>query len=160
MLVSNNAPMGGERDFVIATFGDGNRNVPQGDMYTLRATTSFTPTANAWSISGAITFDDTLMGGQYSIIGLEMYNTGGVAARLVFPGPPIAGMIAQVRPGVIMPTANGSEHVRYHRYGFLGEYGRFESFAPPQVEVLQTGATTNPDVYMDVIQTRAGALAA
>lgn len=160
MLVTNNAPTGGERDFVIATFGDGNRNVPMGDMYTIRLTSSFTPTANAWTASGALTFDDVLMAGQYSIIGYDQYNTGGVAARIAFPGPCLPGAPGQVRPGIITPTANGSQGTRYFRYGYLGEFGRFESFAPPQVEVLQTGATTNPDVYWDIVQTRVGARAA
>lgn len=157
MLVTNNAPMGGERNFVVATFSDNVHTVPQGDEYTVRCTTSFTPTANAWSASGNVTFDDVLMAGRYSIQGVESYNTGGVAARLIFPGPPLPGMYPTVRPGVIMGTADGQQQTRYFRHGFLGEFGQFESFAPPQLEVIQTGATTNPLLYMDIVQTRMGA---
>jgi hypothetical protein len=149
----------GERRYVLLSFTDLNFNVPQGDLYTVRGTTAFTPTANAWTTSGAITFDDVLMGGQYSILGLDVGNTGGIAARLAFPGPPLPGMIAQVRPGVIMQPNLTSQGTRYFRWGALGEYGRFESFAPPQLEVIQTGATTNPEFYLDIIQTRQGARA-
>lgn len=159
MLVSNNATSSGERDFVLASFGDGNMNSPQGDQYTVRFTTAFTPTANTWSPSGNITFDDTLQAGRYSIIGLDTFNTGGVAARLAFPGAPIPGQCNTVRPGVIMNTANGSQATRYFRYGYLGEIGQFESFAPPQLEVLQTGATTNPEGYFDIVNIRLGARA-
>lgn len=157
VLVTNNAPTGGERNFVLLSFGDGNMNSPQGDLYTIRLTSSFTPTANAWSASGQLTFDDVLMAGRYSIIGFETFNTGGVAARLIFPGPCLPGALPQVRPGIVMGTAVGNQMTRYFRYGFLGEFGQFESFAPPQMEVLQTAATTNPECYWDIVQTRMGA---
>lgn len=160
MLVTNNAPTGGERNFVVITWGDLNRNSPPGDEYTVRCTTTFTPTANAWSASGNISFDDTLMAGRYSITGYEMFATGGVAARLAFPGAPAMGSIMQARPGIIVPTANGSQHTRYFRHGFLGEFGQFESFAPPQAEVLFTAATANPELYLDIVQVRQGAQAA
>lgn len=157
ILRSNSAPTGGERDWFAITFGNGNRSSPPGDLYTLRYTTSFTPTANAWSASGNITFDDTLQGGRYSIIGMDGFATGGVLGRLIFPGQPSPDSWPASRPGIIWPTANGSQGTRFFRYGYLGVFGEFESFAPPQLEVLFTAATANPEGYFDVIMIRAGA---
>lgn len=145
-----------ERDFAILTIGDGDRNVPQGEMYTVRYTTSFTPTANAWSAAPVLTTDDTLNPGRYSVIGFQTFNTGGVAARLAFPGPPLPGSLPQVRPGVIMDTAVGNQGTRYFRWGYMGAYGEFESYAPPVPEILQTGATTNPEGLLDIVPIRLG----
>lgn len=154
VLLTNSSPTtSGEQDYVILTLSDLQFNVPQGDMYTLRLTlnTTYTQTANAWSPSGALTLDDTIEVGQYSIIGMEGWGTGGVCGRLIFPGPALAGMQSQVRPGVLQPTAQGSEHNRYMRYGRLGEYGRFNSYAPPQLDVLATGTTRQTELYWDVV---------
>lgn len=137
---------------IVGTFGDLQRNVTPGDMYTMRATTSFTPTAGAWTISGALTFDDTLPTGQYEIQGYDTFNTGGVASRLVFLGPALPGVVPNVRPGIVNPTTVSSQSTRYFRYGYLGPFGRFINTALPQVEVLQTGATTNPDQYFDIVK--------
>src|SRR5947209_2134047 len=152
VLVSNNAPTGGERNFVVATFGDGNRNVAQGDMYTARFTTTFTPIANAWSAASSIVFDDTLPQGQYEIQGAEQFAAGGVAARLIFLGPALPGIIPNVRPGILVPTVVGSQHSRYFRYGYLGPFGRFMNTALPTEEVLFTAATANPDGYLDLVK--------
>lgn len=150
-----------ETDVVVLTVGDNQRNVPQGDMYTLRMTTSYTPTVGVWT-SGALTADDTLQVGRYSIIGLRVNNANAAAARLIFPGAPVAGALPQIRPGVIATQSNSTEGYWQFRYGVMGEFGQFESFALPQVEVLvPTGqaATANPEVFFDIVPVRVGARA-
>lgn len=146
-----------ERDFAIVTVGDGDRTVPQGEMYTVRYTTSFTATANAWSAAPNIVLDDTLNPGRYSIIGFGSFGAGGVAARLAFPGPPLPGALPQVRPGIITPTTGTAQDTRYFRWGYLGVLGEFESFAPPTVEQLMTAATANPEGFIDIVNVRQGA---
>jgi hypothetical protein len=135
---------------IVYTWGDGNRNAPQGDTYTARYTQTSTPLGTAWTISGALTFDDTLPVGQFSIVGWEMFTAGGIAARLTFLGPAFPGLVPNVRPGILVPVAVGSEHSRYFRYGYLGEFGRFQNTALPLFEELATGA--NSDGYFDLVK--------
>lgn len=147
-----------ERDWALVTVGDNQRNVQQGDMYTMRATTSFTPTVAVWT-AGVITNDDTLQVGRYSIVGLRVNNSGGVGARLIFPGAPIQGQWPQIRPGVKVDQSNATEGIFWTRFGIQGEYGQFESFAAPQLEVMAAVATANPEVIYDIINVRQGARA-
>jgi hypothetical protein len=149
-----------ERDFALLTVGDGNRNVLQVDEYCMRFTTVFAPVVNVWTISGAIAFDDPLTAGQYAINGFEIGSAGAVATRLVFPGPQAGNPLPQARPGVVATTSLVTQGTRYFRHGYLGEFGRFESFQPPQIEMLNTAATANPEGYLDIVLTRPGARAA
>lgn len=160
MLVSKTSVVA-ETDVVVLTVGDNQRNVPQGDMYTLRCTTAYTPTVGSWT-SGVLTADDTLQVGRYSIIGLRVNNANAAGARLIFPGAPVVGALPQIRPGCIVTQSNATEGYWQFRYGVMGEYGQFESFALPQVEVLvPTGqsATANPEVFLDLVNVRVGARA-
>src|SRR5438105_90964 len=147
-----------ERDFVVLTVGDNQRNVPQGDLYATRATTAFTPTVATWT-AGVITVDDILQVGRYSIIGARVNNTGGIAARFIFPGAPVQGGLPQIRPGTLVAQNNAQEAYYWMRYGMMGEYGQFESFALPQVEVMAAVAAANPEVFLDIIPVRVGARA-
>jgi hypothetical protein len=143
-----------ERGFVILTVGDNNRNIPQGDMYTIRGTTSYTTTANAWS-SGVITLDDTLAPGRYSVIGMDVFQATLEAARLIFPAGSIQGGWAAARPGVL-GNVIGGQGTRYMRYGILGELGQFNSYALPQIDALNSAAVANPEVYLDIVQVSQG----
>lgn len=147
-----------EQDYAVLTVGDSNRNVPQGDMYTLRVTGSNGVVVNAWN-PGALTADDTLQVGRYSIVGFRSNNAGGVASRLIFPGPPIAGAISQIRPGVICTQSNATEGYYYMRYGLMGEYGQFESFALPQIETLGNPPAATIEGFFDIVNVRIGARA-
>ncbi len=148
-----------ERDHCVLAVGDGNFNVPQGEMYVARATTSFTPTINAWT-TGNLTMDDQLQVGRYSIIGMRCNDATGVAARLIFPGAPLQGSIPNIRPGVVCRTGPGQSDYFPHRYGGQGEIGQFESFALPVAEVMDAGPTANPEFLFDIAVVRIGARAA
>jgi len=155
MLRSNTTAVA-ERDFVVLTVGDNNRNVDQGELYVARGTTTFTPTVASWT-SGAVTMDDTLQVGQYQIVGLRVNNSGGVAGRLIFPGAPIPGALPQIRPGCKVDQGVSGEGTWWQRFGMLGEYGRFEQVAVPQIEIMAATATANPEVILDIIPHRVGA---
>ncbi len=147
-----------ERDHVVLAVGDSQRTVNPGDMYTARATTAFTGAANAWS-TGTITLDDTLQVGRYQVVGMRVNDATGIAARLIYPGAPIAGALPQIRPGVICRTGNGQSDYFPHRYGGMGSYGEFESFALPVLEIMDAGPTANPEVFFDLVNVRVGARA-
>lgn len=138
---------------IVGTFGDLQRNVAQGDMYTARYTTVVTPVAATWTAAPTIVMDDTLPTGEFEIQGLDTFNTGSIASRLVFLGPALPGVVPNVRPGGVFPVANLSQSTRVFRYGFLGAFGRFRNTALPTIEVLQTGATANPEGYLDIVKT-------
>lgn len=145
-----------EQNHVVLCVGDNVRTVPQADLYVVRGTTSFTPTANTWS-TGTITLDDTLQAGRYSIIGMRVNSATLVAGRLIFPGAPISGGLPQIRPGTIARASDGVTDHELSRFGRMGEYGQFESFALPVLEVMDTATTANPEVIFDIVNVRVGA---
>lgn len=157
-MLRTNTTAVAERDFVVLTVGDGQRNVPQGDCFTVRGTTAFSATVATWS-PGTITLDDTLQVGRYSIVGLRVENAGGVAGRLIFPGVPVAGASPVLRPGVKVAQSVADEDTWWMRYGVSGEYGQFESFALPQIDMMVATVAANPTVLMDIVPVRIGARA-
>lgn len=150
-----------ERGFVILTVGDNVRTIAPGELYVLRATTAFTAVANAWT-AGALVLDDVLAPGRYQIVGMEAIQATLEAARLIFPGAPYGQgqIMPQVRPGVVGLPSLGAQGTRYFRFGYLGSFGEFENVAPPVVEILNSAAVANPEVYLDIISVRQGARAA
>lgn len=149
ILLTNGAA---ETDYVVATLGDGNFNIMQGDMYTCRYTSVGAAVANAWTALTSIAFDDVLPPGNYQIVGFDKFAAGGIAARVIFLGTPGPGAIPNIRPGILVPVANGSENFRYYRYGYLGPFGQFPNTALPTVEVLFTAATATPEGYFDLVK--------
>lgn len=157
-MLRTNTTAVAERDHIVLTVGDNQKSIPQADLYIGRATTTLTPVANAWT-TGTMALDDTLQVGRYSIVGMRASVANGVALRLIFPGAPIAGALPQIRPGVLVNQSVNSESWRYFRYGFMGEFGQFESFALPAPEIMSVAATPNPDLLLDIINVRMGARA-
>lgn len=148
-----------ETDFAVLTVGDNQRNVPQGDMYVLRMTSTNGTVALTWQ-PAANTPDDTLQVGRYSIIGLRIVNTNALAGRLIFPGAPVAGGLPQIRPGVLVNSSDATPDFFFFRYGTQGEYGQFESFALPQTEVSGiTAPTAATETFFDIVDVRVGARA-
>lgn len=148
-----------ETDIVVLTVGDNQRNVPQGDMYVLRCTSTNGVVALQWQ-PAALSADDTLQVGRYSIIGLHVVNTTAIAARLIFPGAPVVGGLPQIRPGCLTVTSDNSQNFYQLRYGIPGEYGQFESFALPQTEVVGIVApTAATETFLDIVDVRVGARA-
>lgn len=148
-----------EQDVAVLTVGDNQRNVPQGDMYVLRCTSTNGVVALAWQ-PAANTPDDTLQVGRYSIIGMHIVNATAIAGRLIFPGAPITGGLPQIRPGVLTAQGDQANTWPWLRYGVQGEYGQFESFALPQTEVVG-GVAPNASTqsFFDIVDVRVGARA-
>lgn len=148
-----------EVDFAVLTVGDNNRNVPQGDMYILRCTSTNGVVALTWQ-PAANTPDDTLQVGRYSIIGLRIVNTTAMAGRLIFPGAPVVGGLPQIRPGILSSSSDSQQGWYWARYGIMGEYGQFESFALPQTEVVGAVApAAATETFLDIVDVRVGARA-
>jgi hypothetical protein len=124
--------------------------IPNGELFVLQFEMSGLPalTAESWSLVTPA-FDQQIPPGEYSVIGFEHWSPGAICARLVFPGQVL-------RPGTLSLTGKAFPgDARTHRYfyeGALGVYGRFFSFAPPNIEVLSTSADANHQGYLQVIR--------
>ncbi len=119
-------------------------NMPQGDVYTLRATSTTTLTAGAWT-QAAQTFQDTLPQGIFSVVGGWIQGATAIAFRLIFED--------QIdRPGGLGAAALGSRAAPLFRMGGLGIWGRFNSNRMPNVEILANAADTSAELYLDIIR--------
>lgn len=121
---------------------DWNRNLPSGIMpFEIRCTAAATGVANAWSGATAITFEQSLRGGVYSICGAYFQGAGCIAARVIFPRQRLY-QGRKLRPGHLVQNAVGDFPPMLGQYQstIFGEWGRFHTFEPPQLEVWANAA--------------------
>ena len=119
-----------------------------GKIFTVKATASKTLTANKWTAT-PINFEQELPAGRYQVVGMRAKSANIIAARLLFVG--------QVwRPGVLGVKTLTAQYDKIFRMGNMGVFGEFEFDQPPQVEFLASAADTSEEVYLDLIQVRAG----
>ena len=119
-----------------------------GDIHAVRATTGHTTAGDIWE-NVALTFDQTLPVGRYQVVGMRAIGTALLAARLVFIG-------YGWRPGVPACAVLGDGEVHAFRKGKFGAFGEFEFDQPPTIDLLGTGVTSTEEIYLDLIQIRAG----
>lgn len=144
-------PLAAQIQWAVAWLADGPPAPLRGPIFTARATAAVTLVASAWG-NGALTFVEDLPRGRYQVVGLRARSAGLVAARLVFVGAGAAGW----RPGVLGTDAQDDLEHPMFRFGELGAFGEFEDIEPPTVDFLSVSADTAEDVYLDLIQMRAG----
>ena len=118
--------------------------VPDGEVETIKATSSTTTTPFSWSLC-KLDLSQQLRAGKYAIVGLRAESASLNAARLVIPG-------SAYRPGVIGARAIGHIRDDVTSYMRLGNWGEFEHTFVPQLEVLTTAVDTSQTVYLDVIK--------
>jgi len=119
-------------------------DIPAGKIFTVRATSNTTLTANTWT-NGALTFAQTLPAGRYVIVGMRAQSSNLIAARLVIPGH-------SWRPGVVGVSSDSELDYRGFRYGNLGVFGEFAHNEPPTVDFLASAADTSEVVHLDLIK--------
>lgn len=132
---------------VAIAFGDGNFNVPQGDLFTIAFTASITTVANSW-VTGAITLESPLPAGRYAVVGGTVFGTNAQYFNFVFPN--------QVwRPGALAYGTVAGINSRYFRWGNLGVWGEFETFAIFQLSIqASAAATTTHTGFADIVRIR------
>jgi hypothetical protein len=114
-----------------------------GNVFSVRATGAAALAAGTW-VNTALTFDSTLPGGTYQVVGMRAQGANLVAARLSFVG-------AGYRPGVPAVNAVGHNDYRYLRMGRRGAFGVFDVNQPPTLDCL--GVTdTAQNVVLDLIK--------
>lgn len=123
---------------------DGLEPIVKGDTYYIRATSTTTVTASAWSLL-TTTYDFNLPMGQYDVVNLKVESTNCISARLIF--------VDQIwRPGVIGTASSGQRQPDMFTGYRMGRFGTFRTNALPQVEVLCDAADATFTIYMEVIR--------
>lgn len=128
-----------------------NRNLPRGQRrLTIAATGAVAGVAGAWSGLGNITFAENLRSGWYSLVGAQVFDAGTLALRFVFPRP-FMHQGRKLRPGIL-----ASESIAFLPYpdfmGGLGEFGRFHSQEPPQIEIYANATASSVQVMrLDIV---------
>jgi len=133
---------------VVAMLGDGPIEPVTGDIRTLRADASVADEAGVWK-SSTLSLSQTLPAGRYQVVGLRCIDAHGIAARLLFVGE-------TWRPGCMCSPSILSRNDYGFRLGRPGVLGEFEFDQPPQIEILSDGTGTSQEVFLDLIQVRAG----
>lgn len=145
LLVSNTVPVGAVPLYGGIWYGNGNMNAPMGDVFTVFGSATITSVANNW-VAGGFTLASPLPAGVYSVIGLNVWSTAMLFARLVFPNQ-------SWRPGVVAGAASTWIGSRYFRWGRLGEYGRFSSFAQPNIDIFcSTAGAKTVNIWLDLVR--------
>lgn len=114
-----------------------NANLPAGSLIiNVRVTATVTIVAHNWSAIGALTFEQSLRGGVYAVVGAAWQGTHLMCVRLVFPRATLYNG-RKMRPGVLAQNAIGDLlDSRMHNNPFIwGEHGRFHTFEPPQIDI-------------------------
>lgn len=117
---------------------------PPGQIFTMRGTSTTAAAANTWT-QIAVTWQDVLPAGLYALCGLEVSSANARFARAILEG--------QVwRPGSFSIQAVGNGNHERFKLGGLGEWGRFNSWAMPNIEVVCSAADASHDVYLDLVR--------
>lgn len=145
-LVDNNGVA--EQSTVLAWLADGVPIPRYGDIRTIKATMTGITATYAWT-NQAMTLSQTLPAGKYALVGARAIGTTLIAGRFVFIGMPW-------RPGFPGCATLVEAKNPIFRRGNLGVWGEFEFDQIPSLDLLASGATGAIELYLDLIQVRAG----
>lgn len=130
----------------LAWIGKQRKTPSPGPRRTLRFTSAITIAAGTWAL-GTFTPATTLPDGEYEIVGLNMYGTNLLAARIAFT---TGGM----RPGVICQGAQGEWNQPAIDRNELGSFGSFINTVLPNIELFGAGAGSAQIGYLDLVKIR------
>lgn len=127
------------------------RNIPVGlDRQIARATVVIAAGAEgAWGLLAEPVFEQDLFNGVWAVVGAQLVAANAVAFRLRFPDAPnVRGK--QHRPGALVTNALGDKPIDLS-FGGLGEWGRFHTFTPPEVQVFGDAAGGTYELRLDLV---------
>lgn len=142
-------PVAAQRQSAIVCLADGPIVPVDGKIFTVRATSATAAVAGSWT-NVALVFDEDLPRGRYQLAGMKALSANMIAARAVFVGG------AGWRPGVLGNASVDQLENPLWRIGGMGVFGEFEDIEPPTLDVLAAAADATQEVYLDLIQLRAG----
>lgn len=144
MEATSDVGMGSEQALGFLGVSAGQSPAPAGNVFTMRGTSTTTSVALAWTTL-TTTWADTLPDGRYAVVGLYVTGATNAAARIIFDEQ-------TWRPGSLSVAAVGSRISKLFRKGRLGTWGHFNSWAMPEIQVLNTAAVAVFTVYMDFVR--------
>jgi hypothetical protein len=116
----------------------------------LNVTGAVTKIANAWSADGAVTFEQSLRGGSYAVLGAYGQVAGTLAFRLNFVRQKQYDS-RKLFPGDLCIQAYGNQP-HWRAPNWLGMWGAFHTFEPPLVEVWGNAAgAATLQMFWDVV---------
>lgn len=143
LLVTNAAVTSGVGTGVAFVDTGNMRQAQLGQTYVLRGTSTVAAIANQWSLLSAITWIDTLPVGRYAVTGGVVASTNAQAFRVRFQN--------QIdRPGGLSQVSEFLDQNYMFLDGGLGEWGQFDNYAMPLVEVLCNGADASHVILLDI----------
>lgn len=145
-IETSNGAGADERHWALLFVSDAHIVPASGQVIPLFATGTTTLVANVWT-AVPLTFEQTLPGGWFEVVGMRVLSTTAIGARLLFPS-------GGWRPGVLCSASESQDDYGRFRSGKWGSFGFFNAFSPPQVEIFATAADTAQAVYLDVIKRR------
>lgn len=137
-----------EDNVVLVWLCDGIPTPRMGGIRTVRATMTGITATYAWT-NQAITLSQTLPSGRYALVGAVAKANNLIASRFVFVG-------GSWRPGMLGKGNLSDKRPSIFRRGQLGVWGEFEFDQLPTVDLLASGATGAVELYLDLLQIRAG----
>jgi len=134
-----------EQMFGAIGLGFGGYSRPAGSVSTMRGTATTAAGVRTWTQLTGVTWTDTLPQGVYSVVGLEVQSATAIAARLLFEQQ-------SLRPGCLSIQSLGTGADEMFRNGGMGEWGRFNSYALPNIEVFCNAADAAHEIYLDLVK--------
>lgn len=143
-FLTSNTAGAAERHITGLWVGDGNLNIPRGNIITVRFTASITTGNLIWG-AGAITLAQGLPVGRYSVVGLDIIGANLIFGRIVFPD-------RTNKPGIPCRQSLATNPWNYFRYGNFGEFGQFDTVSLPGIEVFGSAAPTTQTGFLDLVK--------
>lgn len=135
---------GTENHYVLSVLQDTFVPAPQGQIYTIRGTSTTAGVASTWT-DITVTWDQQLPSGRYAVVGSQVHSTTGVAHRLIFDD--------QIwRPGGLsLATAGLRTHAMFEK-GKLGVWGYFTTISLPRMQILDNATGNSHTIYLDCVR--------
>ncbi len=124
---------------------DGSLAPVSGEIVHARATLTTSDNGNSWE-NAALSFDTILPAGDYDVVGARLEGNHAKAFRLVFQGN------TTVRPGTLAALGVDGNDLIGSRNGGWGNWGTFNQFTPPTVDVISDGTAEVAVLYLDIIK--------
>ncbi len=102
-----------------------------------------------WTALSELVFERDLLNGVYAVVGANVVAANAIAFRFRFPDQP-AVRGRQHRPGgLVQDTAALAPWPA--QMGGLGEWGRFHTFTPPEIQVFADAAGGTYEIRLDLL---------
>lgn len=148
-----NTGAGPTQSTVILALGtqEWNMNQPRGDAELVaRATAVVTAgSETTWTALANLTFERDLLNGVYAVVGCSVVAANALAFRLRFPDQ-LSVRGKQHRPGWLTQDSFATQPNMLWK-GAFGEWGRFHTFSPPQIQTLADAAGGTYEVRLNLI---------